>query len=160
MKQTAMLTKCCWNLREGIGNQGMVICGFALHKKAKPTTTYASKIESVAKVRGHSNRHLSVQLSNNGRSKQGSAPNQVSNPERKIAFIISSGVASAEAKPNLKTMDIKTKIIHWLGGYTRQEERKAYIEGNRDMCTQIWEKAKEPNGMDVWIGVRHGYTWK
>ena len=45
-------------------------------------------------------------------------------------------------------MDIKTKIIHWLGGYTHDEEQKAYIEGNRDMCTQIWEKAKELNGMD------------
>lgn len=45
-------------------------------------------------------------------------------------------------------MNIKTKIIHWLGGYTQAEERQAYIEGNRDMCIQIWEKAKELNGMD------------
>ena len=43
---------------------------------------------------------------------------------------------------------LKKKIIHWLGGYTRAEERQAYIEGNRDMCTQIREKAKELNGMD------------
>jgi hypothetical protein len=46
-------------------------------------------------------------------------------------------------------MNIKTKIIHWLGGYTHEEERKAYKEGNRDMCTQIWEKVKELNGMDA-----------
>lgn len=45
-------------------------------------------------------------------------------------------------------MDVKEKIIHWLGGYTRQEERQAYIGGNRDMCIQIREKAKELNGMD------------
>lgn len=44
---------------------------------------------------------------------------------------------------------IKARIIHWLGGFTPQEERQAYIEGNHDMCVQIREKAKELNGMDA-----------
>lgn len=43
---------------------------------------------------------------------------------------------------------LKTRIIHWLGGYTREEERQAYTDGNHDMCVQIREKAKELNGMD------------
>lgn len=41
------------------------------------------------------------------------------------------------------------KIIHLLGGRTEKEYRRAWLEGNRDMATQIREKAKDLNGQDA-----------
>lgn len=43
---------------------------------------------------------------------------------------------------------MREKIIHMLGGKTKKECRREYLEGNRDMCYQIREKAKDLNGKD------------
>ena len=44
---------------------------------------------------------------------------------------------------------MREKIIHLLGGKTKKECRREYLEGNRDMCFQIREKAKDLNGKDT-----------
>lgn len=44
---------------------------------------------------------------------------------------------------------MREKIIHMLGGVTFRESVRDYCEGSVDMVTQIYEKAKEFNGMDA-----------